>query len=107
MLADVVAGVFAPSCSTRSCHGALGGQGGLVLEGEGLRARLVEATPSTKMAVDLGYGLVVPGRPDRSWLYLKMAGPPAGGGGVMPLGRAPDATQLALVRAWIAEGAEP
>lgn len=107
LLADVVDGVFAPSCSSRSCHGAAGGHDRLVLEGPGLRDRLVAAVPTNAGAVGQGYGLVVPGQPGRSWLLAKMSGPPADGGDRMPPGRAPDAVQLALVRAWIEQGALP
>lgn len=107
VLADVVEGVFAPSCSTRSCHGAQGAQGNLVLVGDDLRERLVDREPWSLEASGRGWRLVVPGEPDRSWLLIKMEGPPVGGGGRMPVGRAPDPSQLALVRAWIAQGALP
>jgi len=107
LLADVVEGVFVPSCSSRSCHGAAGGQDRLVLEGAGLRDRLVGLSPTNAEAVKQGYGMVVPGQPGRSWLLAKMAGPPPGGWDRMPPGRMPDAAQLALVRAWIEQGALP
>ena len=50
---------------------------------------------------------VEPGDPDNSYLVQKIEGT-AAVGGRMPLGRAPlTAAQIALIRQWISEGADP
>jgi hypothetical protein len=53
--------------------------------------------------------LVVPGKPDESYLYQKLSSPTPCSGSQMPLGEfvsdpLPDCV-VAIVRAWISEGA--
>ena len=51
---------------------------------------------------------VDPGRPDNSFLLIKLVGPPLGAGSRMPLlGDPLDAGQIQLVADWILQGAQP
>jgi hypothetical protein len=97
--ADVEASVFKKSCAFTSCH--IGnGAGGLSLEGSTL-AKLV----NVRSVQDPTRTLVVPGAPEKSWLYVKLLpNPPVGS--QMPSGDAVTAEQLDLVRRWIADGAQ-
>jgi hypothetical protein len=98
-LPEIERAVFAPSCTFSACHGR-SGAAGLVLEGSDLRERLLQR-------------LVVPGDPEASWLYQKIARcTPINAGGIesthMPL-NAPfllDDGLVAMVREWIAAGAD-
>ncbi len=63
------------------------------------------AQPSTS-AMCGGMELVVPGDPDRSLLYLKLAGTPPCGDPMPLAGAALTATQLRTVRTWIVDGAQ-
>ena len=90
------ADIFTPSCALASCHSSADAAGGLDLEAADLEAQLVGAPSGT---CD-GWVRVVPGAPDESLLYLKIAGP-APCGTLMP---APDGLppeQTACVRSWI------
>lgn len=96
------AGVVAiADASCLACHSAAAAQGQLDLE-TNLHAATVEV-PSG----NAGFVLVVPGSPDESLLYLKVANqPPSGTGTEMPPGSGglPE-DQLAIVRGWIEDGA--
>lgn len=99
--------IFATSCATSSCHGVLGQRGGLVLEGENAYSNLVNATPTTLAAVEKGMKLVVPGKPDSSFLLRKLTGPDAIEGERMPSSNeALSSQQIEAIRTWIANGAK-
>lgn len=105
--------VFARSCTFSSCH-VPGGSGmiqtGLALDTDSAVRALVNALPAAYPAKAAGYRLVRPGRPDSSFLLLKLtldtvhhggtygAMMPLGGFG-LPLG------QIEYIRRWIAAGA--
>jgi hypothetical protein len=88
--------VFALHCG--DCH-SVGGNGGLDLRPGVAWDNLVDVAST-------GYAQqrVVPGQPNLSLLYLKLAGA-AGVGDRMPQGGALPADDLENVRIWIAEGA--
>lgn len=99
-LCDVQRQVFAPLCT--QCHN--GSVNALDLRGDDVAERLVD---QPGLLFD-DYGLVVPGSPEQSLLYLKAAGTqPADAGGVMPPTGAAPADALAILEGWIADGADP
>ncbi len=106
-LADVNAQVFQPRCAFAGCHAASSNAGGLDLETDPYGA-LIDVTPVNQAAAAAGKKLVVPGDPENSFLYQKIAGTLADGEGQpMPIGASLDATQTQLVYDWIAQGANP
>lgn len=107
-LSTVQTKVFTPSCAFGTCHNPPTGAGDLVLN-TGTHAKIVNVTspaaPATK--------LVVPGKPEESFLYMKLTmttaqlkafAPDAGES--MPPGEPLEAERLQLVRDWIADGAK-
>jgi hypothetical protein len=108
-LANVFDAVFQPSCTFNACHGSSGQAAGLDLQATDLLTELLDH----QVQGDTGMALVEPGDPDNSWLYqvLSSCAPQDGGnvGSHMPL-NAPvllGDTSVALVREWIAAGANP
>ena len=91
--------ILASDCA--GCHSASAAAGGLDLETDP-HAAIVDVPSATN-----GELLVAPGDPDGSLLLRKMEDTQrAGEGGVMPPGAALDAATVALVRQWIADGAD-
>jgi hypothetical protein len=88
--------LFAPSCALAACHTTADAAGGLDLELADLETELVGAPSGT---CD-GWIRVIPGAPDESLLYTKLAGP-AGCGEVMPPAAPLPVEQIACVRTWI------
>ena len=93
--------IFTDRCV--GCHNAAAAPHGLILDAANSYALLVNVAsrevPSLKR--------VKPGDPDNSYLVQKVEGT-AAVGGQMPLGRAPLTDgQIALIRRWISEGANP
>lgn len=108
-LTAVRAGVFLPRCSFSSCHGGgAGSRAGLDLQAEDLHAELLGHT--VEGATDLP--LIEPGDPDGSYLYrlVSRCEPVPGDAAVshMPLNapRLMPADHVALIRDWIAAGAD-
>ena len=109
-LDNVFAAVFQPSCMFSSCHGQAGQAAGLNLQSPDLLTELLDH----EVVGSPGTALVEPGDPDNSWLYQVMSScsPMNSQGGLathMPR-NAPvllDDTAVALVREWIANGANP
>jgi hypothetical protein len=97
--------IFDRSCATTFCHAGSGPQQGLNLEAGKSYANIV-SVPSTQAPSAMR---VVPFDAENSYLYLKLKGEQAnlgGSGGRMPSGRpALPEDQLALIRAWIDQGA--
>jgi len=104
------------------CHSETGPSAGMSLGGHISSADIVKGLLN-QPAIDGGqFNLVVPGDPDHSWLYLKAAGlapnagctptngdvcitavmPPNGSGATTVT-----ADQLALIKQWISDGAQP
>ena len=96
--------VFQKSCNFSSCHTGSSPAEGLNLESP-THAKLVNVKARAAGATDLT--LVVPGKPDDSYLYQKLTQTMPRAGALMPqTGDMLDAARLALVRDWIAAGAE-
>lgn len=103
---SIQANVFAKSCATSSCHGVFGQRGGLILEGADAYANLVDASPGNTVALARGLRRVVAGKPDSSFLLVKLTGPRDGEGDRMPQGNNPlNAQAIEAIRTWIANGA--
>jgi len=105
--AALQAEIFSPSCATAFCHDGQTRAGGLNLAPGVAYAQLVGVAASNAAARGAGLQRVAPGMPDASFLVVKMVGPAAGQGFVMPPAGPLPAAQLAPVRAWIAAGALP
>lgn len=89
--------LFAERCAR--CHG----EGGSPPE---LTAAGLPALLTAESAMHPGERFVVPGDPDASWLYRKVAGTQgAGGGALMPLGASDPIREITVVEAWIRAGA--
>ncbi len=96
--------VFKKSCLFAGCHSGTAAAEGLNLDSPTF-AKLVNVKAKAVGATDLT--LVVPGKPDDSYLYQKLSSERPKAGARMPnTGDALDAARLSLVRDWIAAGAE-
>lgn len=94
---DVVARIFAPSCSGTGCHSATAPQQDLDLISPGVAARVVGVQAKQCLQV-----LADPQNPEQSLLYQKLLTKPACGA-QMPLARpALSNADIACVREWIA-----
>ncbi len=99
--------ILEKNCTTSSCHGKLGQRGGLILEGEDVYNHLVGVPAVNEAANARGLKLVVPGKPDSSFLLVKLTGPGAGEGDLMPYGnQALGSSEIDAIRTWIANGAK-
>ena len=99
---DIQPMIFNVGCLEPACHDAEASAGGLTLAGNAYTV-LVDV-PSTIN----GQPRVIPGDPDSSLLYQKLARtPPANGGTPMPPGGPLPAEALDLVRLWIEQGCPP
>lgn len=92
--------VFASRCSSAGCHATGGQYPDLTASGLGSwKGKNSQAMPNEP--------LVVAGNPDASWLYRKVTGMQgASGGATMPLGAAMPIAEAAVIRDWIASGAQ-
>ena len=107
-LADVQSQVFTPNCLTAFCHTSTAQAGGLMLEDGASFAALVNVPAVNFAAMNAGLVRVQPGDPDASFLYIKLTAPSLPHGSRMPMGQPPLSDNLiALVRDWIAQGANP
>jgi hypothetical protein len=99
--------VFDVSCSADSCHSSVGNAGDLILEAGFSYDQLMQQEPSNPAAVRHGMLRLMPGNPDRSFLYAKLTDNLAAGEGLsMPYNAAPlDNTTTEVIRAWILAGA--
>jgi len=108
-LVNVQSEVFTASCAFSTCHGDGGGNAGLsLLDGVSyseLVGILAEGDLETGAPPE-GATRVVPGDPDASYLVQKLQGDSTIVGDPMPSDAGLDAERLALVRDWIATGAE-
>lgn len=101
--ASIQANLFDRSCI--SCHGA-GRQGDLDLRAAASYAGLVSVNAALPAAAALGLKRVLPGDAEKSFLYMKLAGPSSDLGRRMPVRGDPlTPDQLAAVRDWINNGA--
>lgn len=104
---ELQAQVFNVSCNQSSCHSVNGRRGELVLVDGMSHAQLVNVAADNEAAAAEGLLRVVPGDPERSFLYRKLRSPlELRYGEVMPLGTGGlDEERLDGIRAWIARGA--
>lgn len=95
----------------RGCHSPGTRSASLVLAGVGLSAYAVRQGLVSQPSHEVGMRLVEPGSPEQSWLWRKLTGDFSGIDCVgcknrMPqAGSAPNASELEVIRAWIAGGA--
>jgi hypothetical protein len=99
--------IFTPKCAIASCHAAPSGVNDLVLSEGFAYDELVGVEPFVDAARRAGLLRVDPGRPENSFLLIKLTGPPPDQGSRMPLSPAPALTQaeIDLVGDWILQGA--
>jgi hypothetical protein len=88
--------IFTPGCALSGCHSSADAAGGLDLEAVDLETELVGAPSGT---CD-GWIRVIPGAPDESLLYTKLAGPAPCGAPMPPTTELPP-EQVACIRTWI------
>lgn len=100
---DIQRQIFTPSCARGGCHDAASASEGLVLAAGSSYGELV-GVPSNQAPFRLR---VDPGRPESSYLVMKLRGDSGIQGVRMPLDGPPflDAAELAAVEAWIRRGA--
>lgn len=108
-LDNVFTHVFEPGCAVSGCHAQTSMAGDLDLSSpEAAHAALVDVAASNELAGLNGWVRVAPGDPDRSFLVRKLERPGPGEGSAMPSATQQlDPYYMALVRDWIAQGAEP
>jgi len=103
-LTRVESEVFKKSCLFSGCHSGSASAEGLNLDSP-TYAKLVNVKAKGAMVTNLT--LVVPGKPDDSYLYQKLTQTTPAMGTLMPqTGEMLDAPRLQLVKDWIAAGAE-
>jgi len=106
-LSSIQQNVFAKSCNTSSCHNAFGHGGGLVLDSGKSFSNLVNAPSINDSAYARHLLRVNPGKPDSSFLLIKLRGPRSDEGVPMPnKGGSLSADQISAVRQWILDGAK-
>jgi hypothetical protein len=98
--------IFTPRCAIPACHDAASANANLVLTEGRAYGALVGVPPDTESARVAGLLRVAAGEPERSFLLMKVQGPPPGQGSRMPLiGEPLTAEQIDLIRTWILQGA--
>jgi hypothetical protein len=102
-LLDVQTQVFNGSCALTDCHVSAGAPFGLDLSSVGSSSANLINVPSTELA---GVLRIEPFNADDSYLYMKVTGDARIGGEQMPAEGEPlNASDLALIRDWINQGA--
>lgn len=97
--------LFNPSCTTSSCHGSTG-KGGLTLVAGSSYAALINVRSENDGAHTPKFFRVLPGKPDSSFLYIKLTSPSSLQGDRMPqVGSALSQQYTDAVRTWIQNGA--
>lgn len=100
--------VFSPTCLGIGCHNSVDRSGNMVLEPAFAFDNLVGVTPDNPAARSEGLLRVDPGRPENSFILLKLEGPEPRFGSRMPLlGDPLPPEQIQLIRDWITQGALP
>lgn len=89
--------IFAASCDGAGCHGVASPAVGLTLVGTSPE-RLIGASS----ALCAGWAMVVPGSPEKSFLYEKLVSSTPACGASMPLGGHVSDADAACIRGWIA-----
>jgi hypothetical protein len=100
--------IFNQHCLSAGCHNATAQAGNLNLTAGVSYGDLVGVTPDNPVARAGGLMRVEPFNSANSFIIVKLTGPPPGEGGRMPLGMDPlSASDIAMIQAWIADGAPP
>lgn len=101
--------IFIPTCASTSCHNSMSPKAGLALDGRNAYANLVVVPAQNEAAAAAGKQLVVPGRPEQSFLYQKLTGnlTPDEGDQMPQTGVPLPPEQVEAVRQWILRGALP
>src|SRR5262245_11559086 len=93
--------LFTTRCAGSSCH--RGGPSGVFPP---LAAGEPSAWLGLKSHEDASKQLVVPGKPEQSWIYMKVSGAQGPqGGALMPLGVAAPIPEIVAIKEWILAGA--
>jgi len=102
----IQARVLTPSCANSSCHGGSSPKALLDLTAGNSYNELLGSSIQNTAAKNRYPGLVVPGKPDSSFLYIKVKGPRSDEGAQMPerLSALP-AAEIEAIRSWIQRGA--
>jgi hypothetical protein len=96
---EAVRGILAPRCAT--CHGGSRPVAALEL----WPPERVAELPRAASRQWVGWSILAPGRPERSYLMYKITGCPGLVGGRMPPGRPLDDPDARVVERWVAAGA--
>jgi hypothetical protein len=94
--------VFHRSCAFATCHAAAG----TPAAGLSLGGATFDALVNAKSTLASSWLRVVPGDPDSSLLFDKLASDKPKFGQRMPPAQALDATEIEMIRSWIAAGAQ-
>jgi len=94
--------IFNNNCAFSGCHGNSGPQGGLVLA-EGKAYNNIVSVPSSEVS---GYNRIEPGKPDSSFLYLKIKSNPPSGARMPYGGPYLSDSQISTIETWISDGAK-
>jgi hypothetical protein len=98
--------IFSPRCAIPTCHDAAEKAGNLNLSAGSAYDQLVGVPPTVDTARAAGFLRVDPGKPENSFLIVKLDGPPPGEGSRMPLtGTLLTDAEVQLISDWIAQGA--
>lgn len=101
------AGEVQPLFSENFCTACHGASGGLSLSPERAYEELF-CHPTETAGMPPDARRVVPGNPERSWLFLRInCDAPSDAGFRMPVGGLMPTSQQGLLRDWIAQGARP
>jgi hypothetical protein len=96
--------IFDRNCALSGCHAADTASGSMILDAGVSYANIVNVT-SSEVAPEKR---VAPGDSASSFLYEKLTQAQPRSGGQMPLGSNPlPGDQIALIKAWIVQGAKP
>ncbi len=102
----IQAGILNTHCLSAGCHNGTDRSNNLVLEPGQAYANLVSVQPFNMVAAASGLLRVDPGKPDNSFILIKLQGPGQGEGSRMPLGQPPlSQADIDEIRAWIQDGA--
>jgi len=108
MFDEIQRNIFSPRCAIATCHNPASKTGNLNLAPGSAYDQLVGVAPTVDTAREAGLLRVDPGHPENSFLLIKLTGPTPDQGSRMPLtGPLLTDAEIGLIRAWIAQGAQP
>lgn len=104
---SAVSEVFVSRCASTGCHSSTLPQNGLDLTASHGYAQTVSVPATEPWNVTQTLNRVEPGQPSASYLYLKITADPGITGKAMPPTSPLTPSEVALVEAWISDGALP